>query len=148
MSTWTKKECQRCLGKKGQNQKHEKYCYRCKIEVRRERSRGAHARSIFAKYGITAEQYNALYEFQGGRCYLCRHSRGKSKRLTVDHDHACCPDLPACGRCVRGLLCANCNHHVLGWAARDSIEFFERGISYLKNPPFKCILEGRKGIDL
>ena len=29
--------------------------------------------------------------------------------LVVDHDHGCCPFTRSCGRCVRGLICVNCN---------------------------------------
>lgn len=29
--------------------------------------------------------------------------------LVVDHDHTCCPGAHSCGRCVRGLICRDCN---------------------------------------
>jgi hypothetical protein len=77
-------------------------------------------------YGITAEEYNAIKEFQGGVCALCRRANGARKALSVDHDHVT--------GVVRGALCLPCNRNVLGHA-RDSIEFFERCIEYLQYPP-------------
>ncbi|QPX61986.1 endonuclease VII [Mycobacterium phage Flaverint] len=81
---------------------------------------------IYALYGITADEYWAIYEYQGGRCYICQRANGKRKRLSVDHDHKT--------GIVRGLLCTMCNKYTLGWA-RDCIEFFQRAIDYLINPP-------------
>jgi hypothetical protein len=49
------------------------------------------------KYGLSIEDYEAMYERQGGKCALCGHP----DRLCVDHDHQT-------GR-VRGLLCYLCN---------------------------------------
>jgi hypothetical protein len=141
MGAWTKKPCFNCGKKKGQKQANRKFCYTCQKINDKNRSRTAHGNAILKTYGITLEQYEALYELQGGVCYLCRHAKGVKRRLTVDHDHKCCAELPACGKCVRGLLCQGCNRNVLAWAARDSIDFFVRGIEYLTNPPFRAILE-------
>ena len=99
----------------------------------------AHGKYVLATYGITEDQYWAIYEVQGGRCYGCRRASGRSKRLAVDHDHACCPELPACGKCVRGLLCAHCNRDVLGHL-RDEIAAFYRFIEYLTDPPARRVL--------
>lgn len=77
-------------------------------------------------YGITTEEYWAIYKAQGGVCYMCRRAKGLTKPLCVDHDHVT--------GAVRGLLCNPCNGDVLGHA-RDEIEFFERAIEYLKDPP-------------
>jgi hypothetical protein len=60
-------------------------------------------------FGITIEDYNKLYEQQGGRCKGCKRTlaetvRGKRKTakfLSVDHCHKT--------GTVRGLLCTNCN---------------------------------------
>jgi hypothetical protein len=126
-NVWSGKPCARCDGKKGKNQADDKYCYRCKKIVAAEHSNGAHARAIFERYGLTSEDYDALYEFQGGRCALCRIATGKSRRLTVDHDHKT-------GK-VRGLLCRPCNN-ILGMA-RDAISFFRRCIAYLEVSPLE-----------
>jgi hypothetical protein len=72
-----------------------------------------HLRSHFR---ITVDDYDRMYEVQGGRCGICgKPGRGSSKppdgkpRLAVDHDRRCCPGSNSCGRCVRGLLCGSCN---------------------------------------
>ena len=74
-------------------------------------SKTAWAKRIEDTYGITAEQYLELLEFQDGRCYIC-HRRPASKRLAVDHDHGT-------GE-VRGLLCKACNRDVLGHLRDDA----------------------------
>ena len=53
------------------------------------------------RYGIGTDEYDALYEKQGGRCAFCGGTSNGRGRLAVDHDHAT-------GR-VRGLLCFTCN---------------------------------------
>lgn len=89
------------------------------------RSEQTHARHILATYGITADEYQRIYQYQGGRCALCRRATGATRRLAVDHCHAT-------GR-VRGLCCKYCNR-LLGFA-RDSVDFFRRCIAYLEHPP-------------
>ncbi len=54
------------------------------------------------KFGMTLEQYEALYKKQTGRCAICGRNRSEFKTaLSVDHDHTT-------GK-VRGLLCHDCN---------------------------------------
>lgn len=50
-------------------------------------------------YGLTEEEYQILWNSQGGKCAICGKESGKA--LCVDHDHKT-------GK-VRGLLCDNCN---------------------------------------
>lgn len=102
--------------------------------VKRARSEGAWAKRIEATYGITADEYWAIYDAQGRVCYICRRANGKVRRLAVDHDHA--------SGLVRGLLCKSCNRGILG-RARDDIEFFERAIEYLQEPPAQQIIGER-----
>jgi hypothetical protein len=49
--------------------------------------------------------------------------------LAVDHDHGCCPGQRSCGKCVRGLVCRDCNA-MLG-LARDNADSLRRAASYL-----------------
>jgi hypothetical protein len=57
-------------------------------------------------YNMTVEQYDALFNAQGGVCAICSEppkDHGK-RRLAVDHCHRSGKN--------RGLLCALCNHAV------------------------------------
>jgi len=71
------------------------------------------------KYGTTVEWYRDRLIEQNGLCVLCEHlshHHGTIQRLQVDHDHKCC-DLhtKSCGKCLRSLLCANCNILISYW---------------------------------
>jgi hypothetical protein len=53
-------------------------------------------------YKITPEQYQEMFDKQGGLCRICQSAdTGHRSHLSIDHDHAT-------GR-VRGLLCHDCN---------------------------------------
>lgn len=109
---------------------------RCATHWRAEKKRrreANHERAVQRTYGLNEGEYAQLYEFQGGKCAACRRATGKTRRLSVDHDHAT-------GE-VRGLLCRPCNT-LLGHA-RDSIAFFRRCIAYLGDPPRQRLKEGR-----
>lgn len=106
-------------------------------------SEARHHAHLLATYNMTPEDYQALYEAQGGRCAICQWATGKTRRLSVDHDHSCCPGKISCGLCVRGLLCRPCNT-LLG-RARDAVAFFQRAIDYLTHPPAPAILRARRG---
>jgi len=97
-------------------------CHRARRKATRE---AAHGLRILKTYGITSEQYWALYEAQGGVCFICRRATGKVRKLAVDHDHAT--------GYVRGLTCKVCNSMLAH--ARDNIVMFELAIQYLHSPP-------------
>lgn len=101
--------------------------------MQRARRLARSVRHVQRTYNISDEDYNRLYAAQGGRCALCRRATGTSKRLAVDHDHACCPGPRSCGRCVRGLVCSVCNDVLAHF--RDDASAFQRGADYLKTWP-------------
>lgn len=103
----------------------------------------AHQKHVERTYGITPEEYDALIAGQGGICFICRRSRGLSRRLAVDHDHKKgCGHDPAtgCRDCVRALLCQQCNRIVIG---RYSTESLTRAIEVLTDPPAQKILKAQ-----
>jgi hypothetical protein len=85
---------------------------------------------LLRKFKITLEDYDRLLEGQGGRCAICGTQECRTgKHFAVDHDHACCPGVETCGRCVRGLLCHNCNA-ILGLLG-DDVDLAASAIRYL-----------------
>jgi hypothetical protein len=93
--------------------------------VRRAASDARHETRVVATYGLAPGDYERLREAQDGLCAICHRATGKTRRLSVDHDHAT--------GLVRGLLCRPCND-MLGHA-RDSVEFFLVAAAYLVCPP-------------
>ena len=58
--------------------------------------------NLKVKYGITSEDYDEMYEKQGGKCGIChKHQDDLNRVLCVDHCHV--------SGNVRGLLCDTCN---------------------------------------
>jgi hypothetical protein len=98
-------------------------CSACKI-VEEKRKQRIYERKLDyrKKYGITLEQYNAMFANQNGCCLICnKHQKVLEKGLAVDHCHTT-------GK-VRGLLCSNCNL-MLG-LAKDKTEILSNAIRYL-----------------
>ena len=116
-------------------------CYRCEVAARRKGKAKAHDRQIESE-DFTAEDYWQLYESQGGKCavFSCR-ANGRTKHLTVEHDHSCeNGHHPArwCRACVRGLTCGMHNE----WIGRagDEPEVFDSLAAYLRDPPARKTL--------
>ena len=61
-------------------------------------------RRLRLKYGITLDQYEDMFEGQGGACFICEALPTERRKLAVDHCHTT-------GR-VRALLCHTCNNHL------------------------------------
>lgn len=98
--------------------------------VVKERKSTAHENRVQKVYRLNPGDYERLYQAQSGVCAICKRATGKTRRLSVDHDHAT-------GK-VRGLLCRPCND-MLGHA-RDSYMFFYRAANYLNSPPASEVL--------
>jgi len=108
------------------------------------RSLRSHELRTEADYGITGPEYWAIYEAQGGCCFICRRSKGNARRLAVDHDHHFHDNEPVlphprdkgCRRCVRALLCKRCNM-LIGWWP---VAALMRAIQVLVDPPARKVL--------
>jgi hypothetical protein len=79
------------------------------------------AYDLMRHYGLSSDDYDALFSSQQGKCAICNGDNG-GRRLHTDHDHET-------GK-VRGLLCSNCNTAIglLG----DDIELLNKAVLYLK----------------
>jgi len=74
------------------------------------------------KYGISPEDYNRMFNEQGGKCAICgSHQSEFNRSLSIDHCHTT-------GK-VRMLLCINCNS-LLGMA-KDDKNILEKAQAYL-----------------
>lgn len=102
------------------------YCKLC-VKIKGEPYKEARTASCWQKrYGITAEEYQAMFDKQAGVCAICGNAettvqRGVIARLSVDHDHVT-------GK-VRGLLCQQCNHGLGHF--KDNTEILSNAIDYL-----------------
>lgn len=122
-----RKECPRCKTWKPEVEfnRHaaaaDGLCSNCKICVREKQ------RTI--KYTISEERYRRMLEEQAGLCAICK-SPPTDRALAIDHDHRCCPDKNrTCGRCIRALLCNNCNMAI--GLMRDSAELLSIASTYV-----------------
>jgi hypothetical protein len=65
--------------------------------------------NLMRRYGISLKEWNDTLTKQGNSCKICNRW---SKRFVVDHDHSCCKTKKTCGKCVRGIICENCNRAI------------------------------------
>lgn len=100
-------------------------CYSHHKQHRRLAKSGAHERRVQSEYGLAPGEYGRLYLFQGQVCAICRRATGKTRALSVDHDHRT--------GLVRGLLCRPCND-MLGHLRDDPVAA-ARVLEYLRRPP-------------
>ena len=84
---------------------------------------------IKSRFGITEEQYQEKLSLQHGVCMICKKPNVNGRRLSIDHDHFCCSMRLTCGRCIRDLLCNNCN--VAIGLVSESKETLQNMIDYL-----------------
>ena len=81
------------------------------------------------KYGISQLEFDNILLSQENKCAVCKKDKLESQRWYVDHDHACCPGRRSCGKCIRGILCNNCNVGI--GCLKDDIDTIKMAIKYL-----------------
>lgn len=98
------------------------YCKPCHNHRTRETAQrlygGGRNYHLRARYGITAHDFDAMVEAQGGVCALCRERKPEH----VDHDHVT--------KQIRGILCSCCNQGLGNF--RDNPASLREAISYLE----------------
>lgn len=114
-------------------------CIACELDrakSRRDNEDGFRYRSHIAhlrhRYHLSYERYQEMLEEQGGCCAICDTNDPGTQYgwFCVDHDHACCSGKTSCGKCIRALLCNQCNR-LLGVAQDDEDRLFA-SITYLR----------------
>jgi hypothetical protein len=84
---------------------------------------GRRKEHLKARYRLTLEQWEALFESQGRCCAICQNpDPGWKRGWHTDHDHET--------NKVRGILCHLCNR-TLGHA-KDNIDWFLAFVAYLQ----------------
>jgi hypothetical protein len=79
-------------------------------------------RHLKKKYGITANEYDEMFNKQSGRCAICgKQQKDESIALSIDHDHKT--------GAIRGLLCFGCNSGIGRF--NDDISMLKKAIDYL-----------------
>lgn len=122
-----KKECGEYAKEYHQKHKKKKNEYNKKYYAEKPQ-RSIYNYNLKRSFGITIDDYDRIFEKQGGVCAICGNretikNRWGTKRLSVDHDHET-------GE-VRGLLCRKCNAG-LGFF-EDKIDNLNSAIDYLKD---------------
>ena len=116
------------------------FCPECLLVVRAAKRKSV---TIYC-HTITVFDWLELFNSQNGKCKLCN----TFDDLMIDHDHRCCPSVPgnskggkatrSCGKCIRGLLCRECNTLVGCYEKRrGGLPTWEYIENYLVTPFFQ-----------
>ena len=86
----------------------------------------------FKFYKLTPEAYKEMVRKQDGKCAICGIDFSDLKRKPcVDHNHYCCPTERTCGKCIRGIICGNCNHGLGHF--KDNKDSLKAAVDYLES---------------
>ena len=96
--------------------------------------RAGRAAWIMKVYGITLEEWDIIWEFQGGKCPITGRVPREGETFHLDHEH---------GGAVRGIVSPYANTRLIG-RLKDH-ETAQRLADYLKSPPATTAL-GREVI--
>lgn len=125
-------QCESILIAEDRVMSRKKFCSKeCKSKYRT--TSGARVDThLWTNFRIREKDYEKLLVNQDFRCAICGvHQSTQNKAFAVDHDHSCCPSKKSCGKCIRGLLCFECN---IGLGKfKDDIHLLVRAINYLSN---------------
>lgn len=125
-------ECQNILVGEDRVMNRKKYCSKeCKSKHRT--TSGARIDThLWTNFRIRESDYEQILIDQNFRCAICGiHQSETKKAFAVDHDHSCCNSKRTCGKCIRGLLCFECN---IGLGKfKDSPVLLTNALAYLSD---------------
>ena len=122
-----KRECRVCGTMENVTRTGKPICLGCRKHDRD--NAATNRRRRLNMYGLSPETFDEMLAAQRGVCAICSTEDPGPRGWNIDHDHACCPGIGSCGKCVRGLLCHCCNL-MLG-NAKDSVDRLHRAARYL-----------------
>lgn len=91
------------------------------------------ARRSKRRYGVSKKE---LFDAQEGKCAICGSLDIVGRVGHIDHDHNCCSGTETCGKCVRGILCARCNHGLGHF--KDSSKNLRAAADYIDKHSARC----------
>lgn len=131
-----------------------RHCSECDKKIRNKRQRDNYDplkkkdKYLKFKYGISLDQFKEMLDAQGGVCAICKtvpenkaagrpYLDGSERedliylngKFNVDHAHDHCSGERGCPKCVRGILCFNCN---TGIGQLGTMERLQAAMDYLK----------------
>ena len=83
------------------NTAHREQCHEYSRKWRESHRRKDRNKHLVGKFGITADEWDARFGQQGGRCAICGAESHGGQGWHTDHDHG--------AGTVRGILCHKCN---------------------------------------
>ena len=98
-------------------------CRKCRKEIRNKCRKDDY---LWSRYRMRKPQLDEMLYQQKHCCYVCSK---KPNKLQIDHDHKCCKGQKSCGKCIRALLCLQCNA-ILG-LANDSTDLLQKLAVYV-----------------
>lgn len=98
--------CTRCGGiNKGKTNE----CESCMVKKRPQARKDKLTASLRC-FGASLDDYNRLYNEQGGRCAICGVHKEKAGNQESDNQNVLCADHCHRSNKLRELLCSHCNH--------------------------------------
>lgn len=88
---------------------------------KKNKSKSKSNKKRYEKYGITENNYDAIFDSQNGVCAICGSPPKGDRELVIDHNHNT-------GK-VRGLLCVTCNAGI--GMLKDNKQILKRASDYL-----------------
>lgn len=106
-------------------------CRECNSAIYRARADIIRDKMRKQRFNLSRAEFDAMFAVQGEACAICGTTEPGSTYWCVDHDHRCCPMAGiSCGKCIRGILCARCNHGI--GHMRDNPMILESAAAYLR----------------
>jgi hypothetical protein len=127
------KICFNIRDRENYNSEKEKLRYQLKYKKNKEKDPlYVYKNNLKRRWHLSWEQYTERFSKQGNCCAICKTIKRPDKGWVIDHDHDCCPSRADvyCGKCIRGILCQDCNFGI--GRLKDNPAILQEAINYLE----------------